>query len=107
MTTSVGEAFVALVESDLVSVGGQPLVNLITSLQNDKGNVLAEQAAILGFAAQAPSLGITLEVELQQQLLQAAINKLQGALAKAPPVPAAFKPAPASFVTPPPGGPTG
>lgn len=88
MTTSIGKALVALIESDLATVGGQPLISLMTTLQKSAGNRLLQGAAVAQFVAGAPAMGLTLEVEVEQQLLQMAITWLQGALSKAPPVPA-------------------
>lgn len=81
---SPGQAILALIESDLATVGGQPLISLLTSLQSAKGNVLLQQASILQFVAAAPTMGITLEVEIEGQLLQLAIAKVQGLIGKAP-----------------------
>src|SRR5271167_4522264 len=81
MSTSVGQAVLALIESDLVAVGGTPLVTLLTNLQKDAGNVLAQQADILAFTAAAPKLGITLGLQVEQQLIALAIDKLQKELA--------------------------
>lgn len=80
-TPTLGQALVALIESDLATVGGQPLIALITALMGAKGNVLIQQGAILQFVAAAPTVGITLEVELEQQLLQVALTKIQAFIA--------------------------
>lgn len=85
-----GQAILALIESDIATVGGQPLIALLTTLQSAKGNVLLQQAAILQFVASAPTLGITLEVEVEGQLLTLAIAKVQGLIkGQATPAPAA------------------
>lgn len=76
-TTSVGQALLALLESDLATVGGAPLLGLLNALQSAKGNVLLQQAAVLQFVATAPTMGITLEVEVEGQLLQLLITKVQ------------------------------
>jgi hypothetical protein len=80
MTTAVpsfGQALLAMLESDLATAGGTPLITLLTALQNAKGNVLLQQGAILQFVAAAPTVGITLEIQIEQQLLQDAITKVQ------------------------------
>jgi hypothetical protein len=72
-----GQALLSLIESDLATVGGQPLLTLLTALQSAKGNILLQQGAILQFVAAAPTAGVTLEVEIEQQLLSLAITKVQ------------------------------
>ncbi len=81
MSTSVGQALIAMLESDIATVGGPPLVTLITSLQAAKGNRLLQQGAVLQFVAAAPTAGITLEIEVEQQLLQAALTEVQAFIA--------------------------
>jgi hypothetical protein len=88
--TTVGQALLAMIESDLATVGGQPLLGLLTALQAAKGNVLLQQAAILQFVASAPTAGITLEIEVEGQLLGLLITKVQAFVAaKSAPAPAA------------------
>lgn len=77
MSSSTGQAILAMIESDLATVGGQPLIGLLTALQSAKGNVLLQQAAILQFVATAPSVGINLEIEIEQQLIGLLIQKVQ------------------------------
>lgn len=95
-TTSPGQALLALIESDLATVAGAPLVTLITALSSAKGNVLLQQGAILQFVAAAPTAGVTLEITIEQQLLADALAKVQAFIASkaAPPAaaPAALKP---------------
>lgn len=88
---SVGQTILNLVESDLASVAGTPVVNFLQSLVAAKGNLLMQSAAIQQFVATAPVLGITLVVEIEQQLLQIAIVKVQAFVAAkaAAPTPAA------------------
>ncbi len=81
MTTSVGQALLALIESDLATVGGQPLITLITGLKTDAGNQLKQAADIMAFTAAAPAAGLQLEVMVEQQLLQMAITKIQAYVA--------------------------
>jgi hypothetical protein len=76
-----GQALLSMLESDLATVGGQPLITLLTALQSAKGNVLLQQGAILQFVAAAPTAGITLEVEIEGQLLTLAISKVQAFIA--------------------------
>lgn len=88
MSSSAGQAILALIESDLAVVGGPPLIGLLTSLQSAKGNVLLQQAAIMQFVATAPSVGITLGIEVEQQLLVILISKIQGFITSQQPPPA-------------------
>jgi hypothetical protein len=81
MTTSVGQAILAMFESDIVSSAGAPLVTLITALQANKGNLLAQEAAWLQFVAAAPTAGISLEIEVEGQLLSAILTKVQAEIA--------------------------
>jgi hypothetical protein len=70
-----------MLESDLATVGGQPLITLLTALQAAKGNRLLQQGAVLQFVATAPTAGITIEVEIEQQLLQMALAEVQAFIA--------------------------
>lgn len=86
---SFGQALLAMLQADVASTGGQPLVTLITSLAAAKGNRLLQQGAVLQFVAAAPSAGITIEIEVEQQLLQMALTAVQAYIAaKTPAVPA-------------------
>jgi hypothetical protein len=87
-TTSVGQALLAMIESDLATVGGAPLMGLLNALQSAKGNMLMQQAAILQFIAAAPSAGLTLEVDIEGQLLSLLISKVQGFIVAKTTVPA-------------------
>jgi hypothetical protein len=78
---SVGQALLALLQSDLATVGGAPLISLITALSAAKGNTMMQQASILQFVAAAPTAGITLEIEVEQQLLQMALTQVQAFIA--------------------------
>ena len=89
-TTTPGQAFLAMIESDLATVGGAPLMALLNALQAAKGNVLMQQAAILQFVAAAPAAGLNLEVEVEGQLLGLLVAKVQAFVAsKAAPAPVA------------------
>lgn len=57
---------------------------LLQTLQNAKGNILLQQAAIIQFIASAPTLGLTLEIDIEQQLLAMAIAKIQSVTAAKP-----------------------
>ena len=88
-TTSPGQALLALLASDLATTGGQPLVTLVTALRDAKGNRLLQQGAVVQFMAAAPTAGITIEIEVEQQLLQMALTEIQAFIAsKAAPAPA-------------------
>jgi hypothetical protein len=84
-STSVGQAILAIVESDVANVAGSPLVTFIEDCQAANGNLGLEAAALLKLEAAAPAAGIQLELTVQQQLLGFALNKLQTYLStKAP-----------------------
>jgi hypothetical protein len=90
-TTTPGQALLALISSDLATVGGPALITLLTALERADGNVLLQQGAIMQFVAAAPTAGITLEIDVEQQLIGLAITKVQAFLAsqtaKAPTTP--------------------
>jgi hypothetical protein len=46
-SVSFGQALLTIIESDIASTGGQPLITLLTALQAAKGNILMQQGAIL------------------------------------------------------------
>ncbi len=83
-TPTAAQAFLAMIESDLVSAGGQPLLTLITQLIADKGNGPKEAADILQFLAAAPGAGVTFIQEIQVQLLTLASTKLNAWIAAHP-----------------------
>jgi len=80
-TPTLGQALLAMLESDLATQGGAPLVTLLMSLQGAAGNVLLQQGAILTFVAAAPTVGVKLEIEVEQQLLQLVLTKVQAFIA--------------------------
>lgn len=80
-SVSVGQAILALVESDLAAVAGSPVLQFLEDCKAANGNLGLEAAALLKLEAAAPGAGIQLEVTVQQQLLQTAITKLQTYLA--------------------------
>ena len=87
---SVGQAILAVIESDLASVAGAPLVSFLEDCQAANGNLALEAAALVKLEAAAPAAGIQLELTVQQQLLSLALGKLQSYIAsKANPAPAA------------------
>ena len=80
-TTSVGQAILAIVESDIASVAGSPLVTFLEDCRAANGNLGLEAAALLKLEAAAPAAGIQIELTVQQQLITLALNKLQTYLA--------------------------
>lgn len=85
MTTSVGQAILAVVQSDIASVAGAPLETFLEDVQAANGNLGLEAAALLKLEAAAPGAGIQLELAVQQQLVGFALSKLQAYIAsKAP-----------------------
>lgn len=80
-STSAGQALLNLFESDLATIGGTPLITLLQSWQANAGNVPLQAAALLQFEAAAPGAGIQLEIEVEQQLLQLVITKVQAFIA--------------------------
>ena len=77
MTTSVGQAILGVIESDVAKVAGAPLVTFLEDCAAANGNLGLEAAALLKLEAAAPAAGMQLELTVQQQLLNLALNKLQ------------------------------
>jgi hypothetical protein len=86
---TAGQAFLALITSDLATTGGAPLITFLESIQAAKGNLGLEAAALLQLEAAGPAAGISFLLEIQQQLVGLAITKLQGYLATKTAAPAA------------------
>lgn len=80
-STSVGQAILAIVESDVANVAGSPLVTFLEDCQAANGNLGLEAAALLKLEAAAPAAGIQIELTVQQQLITFALGKLQTYLA--------------------------
>ena len=78
------QAILTVIQSDIASVAGSPLINLLNSLKASNGNVALEEAAILQFIGEAPNLGLQLGIEFQTQAINWAISKLQAYLTAAP-----------------------
>ncbi len=91
MSTSVGQALIAMLESDLVNIGGAPFETLLQSLKSANGNRALQAAAVIQFTAAAPAAGIQLELEVEQQLLTYAISDVQKFIAAKTTVAAAAK----------------
>ena len=86
MTLSTQEqALLNLLQSDVLTTFGAPLVTLIQSLVANKGNFLAQQASWLQFVAAAPAAGIALGVEFEGQLLNTVLTNLQAHMASTKP----------------------
>ena len=86
MTLSVfGQTLLNLIQTDVLQVGGQPLLDLLSNLKAHAGNAPMQAADLIVFQATAPKAGLQLEVELEQQLLALAISKLQAHMANPPP----------------------
>lgn len=83
-TESGWKAFLSMLETDVLTVGGVPLQTCITAMIAANGNLALEAAALLQFNAAAPAAGITLAVDVQNQLLQLALTKLQALMAAKP-----------------------
>jgi hypothetical protein len=84
-TQSVGQLILATLESDVASVAGSPIITLFTDWKAHAGNTLQQAADLLQFQAAAPGAGIALEIEVEQQLAQLVITKVQAYIAsKAP-----------------------
>ena len=80
---NLGQMVVSMIESDLTTAAGSSVITLLQNLQKHAGNGPAQAADILSFQAQAPGLGLTLAVEVEQQLLAIAIKKIQSAMTPA------------------------
>lgn len=91
--SSVGQAILAIIESDLLKVGGAPVVQFLEDCKSANGNLALEAAALLKLEAAAPAAGITLEVTVQQQLIDFALGKLQAYMAGKQPQSAGAPPA--------------
>lgn len=81
MSTSVGQAILAVVEADLTSVAGAPIIQFLKDCEAANGNVGLEGVALLKLEAAAPGAGIQLELEVQNQLLNLALTKIQAYVA--------------------------
>jgi hypothetical protein len=80
-TPSQAQTLVQLFESDLIQAGGQPLLTLLENLKTHAGNVPLQIADWLQFVAAAPTAGLALGLQLENQLLSLAISKLQAHVA--------------------------
>lgn len=75
---TVGQAILAMIESDLLNTGGAPVLQFLEDCKAANGNLALEGAALLKLEAAAPAAGIQFEVQVQTQLINLAIAKLQG-----------------------------
>jgi len=80
-TPTAGQALIAMIESDLASVGGQPLIMFLTAIKAANGNLGLEGAALLQLEAAAPGAGIQLGLDIQMQLVNLALAKVQAYVA--------------------------
>jgi hypothetical protein len=87
MTTSVGQAILGMLESDLDTVAAPQVITLLQNLATHKGNKIAQGADVVQFVATAPAAGLTLEAEVEAQLLQLGVRWIQSEVAKAPAAP--------------------
>jgi hypothetical protein len=76
------QAILTVIQSDIASIAGQPLITLLNALKASNGNIALQQAAILQFIGEAPALGLQLGIEFETQAINWAIAKLQAYLAK-------------------------
>lgn len=90
-TTSLGQMVLTMLEQDLAETAGPAVMTLFSNWKTHAGNKLLQAVDLATFVNQAPEAGITLEVEVEQQLLTLVQTKVQEFIAaKAPaPVPAA------------------
>ena len=95
--TSAGQAFLAMIESDLLTTGGAPLMAFFQADLAANGDKMKQAAALLQLIASGPAAGLTFLAELEGQLLGLAITKLQAAMAAK--VAAAVVPAPGASTT--------
>lgn len=80
-TTTTGQAILAIIESDLASTAGKPVISFLQACQAANGNLGLEAAALLQLEAAAPAAGIQLELTVQQQLISLALAKVQAYVA--------------------------
>lgn len=81
MSTTPGQAILALIESDIANVAGAPVLTFLEACKAANGNTALEAVALLQLEAAAPAAGIQLEITVQAQLIGLAITKLQAYLA--------------------------
>lgn len=88
---TVGQAILAIIESDVATVAGSPVIQFLEDCKAANGNLGLEAAAVLKLEAAAPGAGIQLELEVQTQLLNFVLAKVQAYVASkaAPPAAAA------------------
>lgn len=77
MSTTPGQAILAMIESDLAATAGKPVVAFLQACVAANGNLGLEAAALLQLEAAAPAAGIQLELQVQQQLLNLVLTKIQ------------------------------
>lgn len=65
------------IQSDVLTIGGAPLLTLLTNLKAHAGNELMQGADWLQFLAASPAAGLQFTVTFEQQALGALITKLQ------------------------------
>lgn len=85
MSQSIGSTIVALIESDLLTSAGGPLLTLLNAVQANKGNIVADTAAWLQFIGSLPSALIQAEGEALAQVAGILQTKLQASLSAAKP----------------------
>lgn len=76
MTTSVGQAILGVVESDIATVAGAPLLSFLQACQAANGNKALEAVAVVQLVAAAPAAGLNLEITVEQQLIALVTSKL-------------------------------
>jgi hypothetical protein len=83
MATSTGQAILAVIESDLLTAGGAPLINFVTAFGAAGGDPLKIAAAWVQLQGAVVGVLPSLEVTLSQQIAAALTAKLAAAIASA------------------------
>jgi hypothetical protein len=93
------QAILTVVQGDLAGAAG-PLVTFLDSIEEADGNLGLEAAALLQLEGTLPGAGISLGIELQNQIVSIALSKLKSYIASKTPASSAPAPAPAAAAKP-------
>jgi len=80
---TLGQALLAVIETDLLTTLGQPLITFLSNVGAAGGDPLKLAAAWAGFQGALLGTLPSLEITLSQQISAALIAKVQAAIAKA------------------------
>lgn len=74
---TVGQAILAMIESDLAATGGAPVLQFLEDCKAANGNRALQAVALLKLEAALPAAGIQLEIQVEAQMINLAISWLQ------------------------------